>query len=168
MRGDAALLHHVAAATFPLACPPHASADDIAAFIDTNLSVAAFERYLDSEVHDIVVAMVGDEAVGYVMVVAGEPTDADVAASVTGRPTLEISKIYVRPEFNGRGLSGQLMDAAIGIARDRDVASVWLGVNQHNHRANAFYEKSGFAKVGVKRFRLGSSLEQDYVRELAL
>lgn len=168
MRGDAALLHQVAAATFPLACPPHASADDIAAFIDANLSVAAFERYLDSDAHHIVVAMDADAAAGYTMVVEGEPADPDVAASVTRRPTVEISKIYSRPEHHGTGLATRLMDAAVGIARDLGAASVWLGVNQHNHRANAFYERSGFAKVGVKSFCLGTKTEEDFVRELAL
>ncbi|MET1053382.1 MAG: GNAT family N-acetyltransferase, partial [Mycetocola sp.] len=37
-----------------------------------------------------------------------------------------------------------------------------------NARAVRFYEKSGFAIVGNKTFRLGSSLEHDFVMEQAL
>lgn len=166
--GDAALLHNVAAATFPLACPPDSSPHDIQAFIDTHLSVGRFEEYLASDAHDIVVAVENGRAVGYTMTVAGEPTDATVAAAVTRRPTLEISKIYVRPELHGRGLAGRLVNAALEIAQKRGAESVWLGVNQHNARANAFYERSGFARVGVKTFQLGSRTEQDFVRERVL
>jgi ribosomal protein S18 acetylase RimI-like enzyme len=41
-------------------------------------------------------------------------------------------------------------------------------VNQQNDRANRFYEKSGFAKVGTKRFKLGANWEEDFVRERVL
>ncbi|MDQ4137674.1 MAG: GNAT family N-acetyltransferase, partial [Actinomycetota bacterium] len=39
--------------------------------------------------------------------------------------------------------------------------------NQHNARANRFYEKSGFRTVGTKRFRVGAELHHDFVRERA-
>jgi diamine N-acetyltransferase len=45
---------------------------------------------------------------------------------------------------------------------------MWLGVNQENARANRFYEKNGFAQVGIKHFLVGDRLEDDYVRERAL
>jgi hypothetical protein len=35
----------VAAATFPLACPPTSTAEDIAAFVAENLSAARFAEY---------------------------------------------------------------------------------------------------------------------------
>ncbi|MEP6478552.1 MAG: GNAT family N-acetyltransferase, partial [Rhodoglobus sp.] len=44
---------------------------------------------------------------------------------------------------------------------------VWLGVNQFNARANRFYEKSGFAIVGTKKFLVGEKYEDDFVRLLA-
>ncbi|MET0703256.1 MAG: GNAT family N-acetyltransferase, partial [Mycobacterium sp.] len=45
----------------------------------------------------------------------------------------------------------------------RAAASVWLGVNQQNQRAQRFYAKHGFAVTGSKTFRLGSGIEEDYV-----
>ena len=35
-------------------------------------------------------------------------------------------------------------------------------------RAIRFYEKAGFGKVGTKSFRLGSTVEHDFVMERAL
>jgi GNAT superfamily N-acetyltransferase len=102
------------------------------------------------------------------MLIEGEPQDPDVAAVVAARPTIELSKIYVRAEEHGRGVSAVLMESSIVAARDRGAASLWLGVNQQNERANRFYEKHGFALVGVKRFLLGTRWEEDFVRERAL
>ena len=60
------------------------------------------------------------------------------------------------------------MEAAIEAARARGAAGVWLGVNQENERAQKFYVKSGFARVGTKRFLVGDRYEHDYVFERAL
>ena len=165
---DAALLAAVAAETFPLACPPHTLPESIAAFIAANLSETSFAGYLSDAERALFVAEAEGQPAGYTMVVFGEPTDPDVAASVAARPTAELSKVYVREGFHGGGLAGQLVAASVEAARGRGVASVWLGVNQENARANRFYEKQGFALVGTKRFLVGERYEDDFVRELAL
>lgn len=110
----------------------------------------------------------GDELVGYVLSVSGEPEDPVISGAVTQRPTVEISKIYLRQSAHGSGLASRLMDVAVEDARAEGALSVWLGVNQQNERANAFYERNGFRIVGERSFLVGDSLEQDYVRELVL
>lgn len=162
---DAALLHHVAAETFPLACPPHTTADAIADFIERNLSERAFAGYLADRDRALFLAEVGGETAGYTMVVFGEPGDPDAAAAVTVRPTAELSKCYVRPGFHGAGVAPALVIASVAAARARGAVSLWLGVNQENGRANRFYEKQGFALVGTKRFLVGTRFEDDFVRE---
>jgi GNAT superfamily N-acetyltransferase len=158
----------VAAETFPLACPPHTLPESIAAFIAANLSETSFDGYLADAERELFLAEVEGQPAGYTMVVFGEPTDPDVAASVAVRPTAELSKVYVREGFHGGGLAGRLVAASVDAARGRGVAGVWLGVNQENARANRFYEKQGFALVGTKRFLVGQRYEDDFVRELAL
>lgn len=166
--GDAALLHDVAAATFALACPPDSSPDDVQLFIDTHLTEARFDEYLADPERDLFVAVEGERAFGYTMLIAGEPTDPDVAASVALRPTVELSKMYVRPDAHGSGTASQLIERSVAIARERGAASVWLGVNDQNARATRFYEKSGFVRVGTKRFLLGTRWESDFVLERIL
>lgn len=165
---DAALLHRVAAETFPLACPPHTTAESIAAFIAEHLSQAAFARYLADDERVLFVGEADGEPAGYTMVVFGEPGDADVAASVTTRPTAELSKVYVREGFHGAGVAAALVDASVAAARERGARTLWLGVNQENERANRFYAKQGFELVGTKRFLVGERFEDDYVRERSL
>jgi ribosomal protein S18 acetylase RimI-like enzyme len=161
---DAALLHRVAAETFPLACPPHTTADAIAEFIAEHLSEAAFVRYLADPQRAILLAEVDAEAAGYTMVVFGEPGDPDVAAAVTTRPAAELSKCYVRAAFHGAGVAQALVDATIDAVRAREVSVLWLGVNQENERANRFYAGQGFERVGTKRFLVGDRYEDDFTR----
>lgn len=163
--GDAGTLAEVAAATFALACPPHVTQEAIDTFIADVLSAACFERYLADPDRSLFLSVVDDVATGYAMVVHGEPADPDVRAALTLRPTAELSKIYVLPDHHGAGTSRHLMQASIDEARARGAVGVWLGVNQLNERAQKFYGKSGFARVGTKRFLVGDRYEDDFVYE---
>jgi diamine N-acetyltransferase len=164
---DAALLHELAAATFPLACPPSTPSADIDDFVARHLSAASFSGYLADAQRTVLLAEVDGNAVGYTMLVLGEPTDPDVARAITARPTAELSKCYVRPEYHGGDVAATLMAVTLTTARDLGAAGVWLGVNQENERAGRFYEKSGFVIVGTKHFHLGDRVEDDFVREHA-
>ena len=157
----------LAVETFPLACPPGTTQQNIDLFCSTKLSPQAFQEYLRDSTIRIWVAGMGDELKGYVMTVSGEPDDPGIAQAVMKRPTVEISKIYVRAKAHGVGVAQELMDIAVDDARSEGARSVWLGVNQQNLRANSFYERNGFVVVGERRFEVGDSLEEDFVREKA-
>lgn len=160
---DASALAEVAAATFALACPPHTTREAIDTFIAEVLSEERFDQYLADPHRELFVAVEQDVVTGYAMVVHGEPADRDVQAALTLRPATELSKIYVLPDHHGAGTSHRLMAAGIEAARARGSAGVWLGVNQQNERAQRFYAKSGFERVGTKRFLVGDRYEDDYV-----
>jgi len=165
---EAGALHALAALTFPLACPPSTTEAAKAAFIDQHLSRAAFERYLADPKRLLLVAERDATLIGYAMLVHGEPADPDVAVAVQGRPTAELSKLYVHPHHHGGGVAMALVDRAVRAAADCGAVSVWLGVNIHNARANRFYEKAGFAVVGTKGFVVGDVVEDDFVLERQL
>ena len=163
---DAALLHELAAATFALACPPGTLPSAIDDFIAKNLSRANFETYLADPSRDLFIASVDDVPAGYTMIIHAEPSDPDVTAAVTTRPTSELSKVYVLAGHHGSGLASELVRVTVEAARAKGSASVWLGVNNENAKANRFYEKQGFVNVGTKHFLVGDKLEDDFVREL--
>jgi ribosomal protein S18 acetylase RimI-like enzyme len=165
---DVEALAALAALTFPLACPPHTTDEAKAAFIAAHLSEASFRRYLDDPARVIFVAEVEGALAGYTMLVTGEPTDADVAAAVTLRPTVELSKCYVHPGAHGAGVASALMAESLAEATASGARGMWLGVNQLIARAQRFYGKHGFTRVGVKRFLVGERYEDDYVYERPL
>jgi diamine N-acetyltransferase len=162
--GDAQALHALAAVTFPLACPPGSTEADQRAFVDAHLSTAAFGGYLADPARVVLLDEDADgRAVGYTMLVVGPPADADVRAAVPGTDVAELSKCYALPDAHGTGVAGALVTATLAEAAARGAATVWLGVNEENARAQRFYAKHGFAVVGTKRFQVGSRLERDLV-----
>ena len=144
---DAHRVSALAIETFPLACPPGTTQENIDQFCTAKLSPESFEAYLADSRIRIWFAGHEDDLLGYVMCVSGEPDDPVIAEAVQARPTVEISKIYLRAIAHGSGISQQLMSVAVEDARAEGAQSVWLGVNQQNERANAFYERNGFLLV---------------------
>lgn len=161
--GDADELAVVAAVTFPLACPPSADPADIDAAVAASLSRERFAQYLADPERVILVATESGRIVGYAMLVCGTSDDPSIARTVRALPAVELSKIYVLPASHGSGASAALMRAGICWAIERGAASVWLGVNQNNERAQRFYRKHGFEITGTRRFQLGRSFEDDFV-----
>jgi GNAT superfamily N-acetyltransferase len=147
----------VAARTFPLACPPSVTPENVASFVETNLSAARFGAYLADPQRVILIASQDDRIVGYAMLVRD-----------SAGPGVELSKMYVLPEHHGTGVSTALMKAALQAAAEGGHSRMWLGVNQENQRAKRFYLKHGFTVNGTRTFRVGAGVEHDYLmaREL--
>lgn len=160
---DAGELADLAAATFPLACPPTSPPSEIEAFIAGNLSRERFAGYLADPSRTVLVARARDRMLGYAMLIDGVGTDPDVARAVSPRPAVELSKLYVLADSHGAGVAAELMDAALRRAARAGARCVWLGVNQENRRAQRFYGKHGFDVAGTKTFPMGTHLEHDYV-----
>ncbi len=161
---DSQLLSDFAALTFPLACPPHTTADDIQRHIATRLSRAAFEADLADAATVCDLAQYGGQVVGYTMLVGDvAPPDGDGGAS-----PMELRRIYVHPDWHGRGVADALVAESLRHALVQGHDVVWLGTNEMNDRAVAFYRKHGFEVVGSKTFRVGTAVEHDHVMARAV
>jgi ribosomal protein S18 acetylase RimI-like enzyme len=163
---DIVELAAVAARTFPLACPPSVASEDIASFIDANLSEERFAQYLADPQRRILTTGHDDRITGYAMLINGVNDDPDVQRALDIRdirPAAELSKMYVLPAQHGSGASTVLMDAALAAAGEWGADCVWLGVNQENQRAQRFYRKCGFTVNGTRTFQVGAGIEYDYV-----
>jgi ribosomal protein S18 acetylase RimI-like enzyme len=78
---------------------------------------------------------------------------------------IELSRLYVLKDFHGQGIADRLMNECLDIAGRKNYRTMWLGVWEHNFRAQRFYEKLGFVKVGSHVFQLGSDAQIDWVLE---
>lgn len=61
---------------------------------------------------------------------------------------LELKRLYVLSAFHGKGVAQKLMDFILNFAAEKNYEVVWLGVWEHNLRAQKFYKKYGFADSG--------------------
>lgn len=103
-----------------------------------------------------------DEPAGYVFLKESAHEDLE------SRNTIEISRLYARTSFIGKGIGKALMDAAIAEAKQLKKEYIWLGVWEHNHRAISFYSKYGFEKFSGQDFMLGNDLQRDWVMKKAI
>lgn len=71
--------------------------------------------------------------------------------AMTGVDEMHLLNVTVAPDWQGRGLGHQLLDAVQALAQAQGLASLWLEVRESNHRARALYQRRGFADVGVRR-----------------
>ena len=163
-------LADLAARTFPLACPPGTTHAETDRFVAAHLSLEALGRYLADDARHLLLARSDGTAVGWAMTVDGDPADPDVAAVVTGRPAVELSKCYTDLAVHGSGVAARLVAAALDLVRadhpgdgTGQAGTFWLGVNQLNVRAQRFYAKQGFVVVGTKQFDVGGQLHDDFV-----
>ena len=69
-------------------------------------------------------------------------------AGIAVHAPVELKRFYVDKPWHGQGLARTLMQAAEQAARARGARELWLGVWERNERAQAFYRKCGFRKVG--------------------
>jgi diamine N-acetyltransferase len=75
---------------------------------------------------------------------------------------LELKRIYVQKELQGKGIAQKLMDFFLDFAAEKKYEAVWLGVWEHNLRAQKFYGKYGFADSGYTHdFPIGSTPQTD-------
>ncbi|WP_062389232.1 GNAT family N-acetyltransferase [Demequina iriomotensis] len=168
-RADVHALVRLAADTFPLACPPGTDPAAIAAHLRDALGPAAFEAWLGDDAATLMVAARDDALVGYALVLTGECGDEDASgplssAGVDTARVHELSKIYVRASTQGTGAAGALLEAAVAAASStHGDLPVWLGTNEANARAQAFYARHGFAVIGGRTYRVGGQEHADVV-----
>lgn len=106
----------------------------------------------------IAVAWDADVAVGFFHLMQSEPDP-----SVTGPKPIELLRLYVVAGWHGRGVGAALMDECIAFARRDGFRTLWLGVWERNLRAQAFYRKYSFTRVGEHIFRLGNDDQTDHI-----
>ena len=158
---DAAQLAAFAEHAFRDAFAADNSARDMDAYCAASFSVTALESALHDASSDTLVCVdAGDRIVAYAQLRPGEPK------GVERRPAWELSRFYVDRSHHGRGVAQNLMTAVIATARARHARTLWLGVWEHNLKAQAFYRKCGFVDVGSQLFVLGTDVQTDRVMTL--
>src|SRR6185436_12207150 len=81
--------------------------------------------------------------VGYAKLFSG-----DVPECVGGAAPIELVRFYVDSGWHGSGLAAALMEECLAEAKRDGFGTMYLGVWEHNLRAQAFYRKWNFERVG--------------------
>ena len=75
----------------------------------------------------------------------------------------EIQRLYVLQTYQGFGLGKQLFEFALELAENNGFSWAWLGVWEHNTKAQAFYNRYGFEKFSQHSFLVGQKVDTDWL-----
>jgi diamine N-acetyltransferase len=154
---DADALHRLAVKTFLDTFGDTAAPEDIATYVNTDLAPDRILAELNEPDGKYWVAKVDGESAGFARLLWRH-----VPECVTGPRPIELLRLYVDRPFLGQGIAQQLMDTTIAWAQRHGYQTMFLGVWEHNHRAQRFYAKYGFEKVGEHVFPVGSDPQIDW------
>lgn len=160
---DARLLAELGARTFSETFADDNSDSDMADYLRSAFSEAQQATELADPLCTFHIAETNGVAVGYALLRSGSAPDA-----VTNDKPIELVRLYVSREHLGRGIGARLMQVCIRQASQLGYHSLWLGVWEHNHRAQAFYRSWNFHEVGTHIFQLGGDAQTDLLMERSL
>ena len=137
--------------------------ENMRSYLDEMFSTDHLKDELNNQGSEFYFAVVDRRTVGYLKLNYGQSQ-----TELKDENSLEIERIYVFKEFQGKGIGQMLYDRALEVARSRDSDYVWLGVWEKNPGAIRFYEKNGFVEFDRHIFKLGEDLQTDIMMRLKL
>lgn len=82
--------------------------------------------------------------------------------------SLELERIYVLSELQGRKIGSSVMRLVLDEARERQKKYIWLGVWEKNIPAIRFYQRLGFTKFGEHPYYIGTDKQTDWLMRYEL
>ncbi len=163
-RADAAAIADISRRTFYDTFAPHNTPENMDLFLNSQFTSQQLMDQVGAPGNTFLLACLDGRLVGYARLFEG----SELPHGLAGAPAIEIARIYAEQQVIGKGVGKALMQACIGIARQKGKAWIWLGVWEHNHRAIGFYEKMGFSIFDRHIFLLGRDVQYDWCMRLKL
>jgi hypothetical protein len=107
--------------------------------------------------------LIGDEKVGYIKL-----NYQSAQTEFQDEDAVEVERIYVLANQQGKQIGRQMIDFAISKAIDDKLKYIWLGVWEHNHSAIRFYEREGFKQFSSHEFWVGNDKQIDLLMKKEL
>lgn len=132
-------------------------------YLAENLSIDKLMSEFSDKNTEFYFALMNERIVGFLKLNSGE-----AQTEPNQENSLEIERIYVLSEFQGKGVGQFLFEKTVELANKRKLDYVWLGVWEQNSKAIGFYKKNGFVEFGKHLFILGNDEQQDILMKLDL
>ena len=162
---DAALLSRLGRETFhdTFAGHPLNAPEDMAAYMAEAFSREKVESELADPEAVFLIAESAGRAAGYAKLLVGsrEP-------GITASRPVELVRLYAGRDFIGKGIGAALMRRCLDEAARLRCDVIWLGVWEHNVRAQDFYRRWNFTDAGSHIFQVGSDPQTDLLMQRAV
>lgn len=142
---------------------PQNSPEIMEAFLAESYSVASFEQEFLEDGNPYYLAWDGEHLAGFIRL-----RTTDEVAHLLGHKTIEIQRLYVDVNYQGKKVGSALMRFALDYARAQNLEWIWLGVWENNHRAQEFYAHWGFERFSEHIFMMGPDPQTDWLMRFRL
>ena len=160
---DIKLLQEIGIQTFTEIFSSANSEENMAQYLKEGFSIEKLTGELNNYNSKFFFALDQERVIGYLKLNFG-----DTQTELMDANALEIERIYVLSEYQGKKVGQLLYDKAIEIAIQRKLDYIWLGVWEENKRALSFYKKNGFIEFDKHIFKLGEDEQMDIMMKLYL
>ena len=160
---DAKLICVLGAVSFYEAYFEQDDAHDLANYIHESFELEKIRAEIEDQNAAFFIIYADEKAVGYAKLREGSKVDC-----IKSENSIELQRIYVIERVYGTGIGESLLKHCLETARQRGFETLWLGVWEENTRAQKFYAKYGFSRVGEITFPYGKTVGINFVLEKVL
>lgn len=139
------------------------SEENMKSYLDNSFSEQRLKMELENKHSEFYFIEDNNIVVGYLKL-----NYADAQTEIKDSKSLEIERIYVLKEYQGKKVGQTLYEKAIQIAKNMNMEYVWLGVWEKNIKAINFYKKNGFVEFDKHIFILGDDKQVDIMMKLEI
>lgn len=156
---DARALATLGAATFTETFGHLYPPEDLQTFLTETHSAAAWSHVLTDSRRGVWIATLADGTpIGFVSVGPCKLPIVDREPSAG-----EIRQLYVLEKYHNLRLGSELMALALPWLETQGCAPLYIGVWSENYGAQRFYGRYGFEKVGEYGFRVGGTVDHEFI-----
>ena len=131
--------------------------ENMEAYLAGAFSLSQFIAEMGDPNAIFILAAAGEELAGYAKLFPAKAPEC-----VQGEAPRELVRFYIDPFWHGSGLASVFMELCLAEARQRGFKTMYLGVWEKNFRAQAFYRKWNFERVGEHIFQMGDDPQTDW------
>lgn len=153
-----ALIRNIALATWPVAYKHIISQDQINYMLEMMYSLESLNNQYNQSGHTFFICFdAKEEAVGF----------AGCSTVYTDNKSLKLHKLYVLPDYQGKGAGKLLLNEVIRFAKTKNAERIELQVNKKNPAVD-FYRKNGFAIYRELVLDIGNGyVMDDYLMQIS-
>jgi len=155
---ELAQLREVAVASYLNTFASYNTPENMEMFLRETYALAQFERELTEKNAICYLAWEAKDALGFVRLRANNEVENHLGTSA-----LELHRLYIHPDHQGKKIGSLLMHQALEYAASRGFEWMWLGVWERNIKAQEFYKLWGFQKFSEHIFQMGDDPQTDWL-----
>jgi ribosomal protein S18 acetylase RimI-like enzyme len=133
------------------------------AYLNSNLTKEKLIKELNTPGSEFYFALANEKTAGYLKINTGISQ-----TELKEDKGLEIERIYVLEEYQGKKIGQFILDNSIKLANKKNKSYVWLGVWERNAKAIQFYKKNGFSPFDSHVFKLGDEVQTDIMMKMII